>query len=169
MKFFAGLLLISILSASSCRKQVANGLRCNIQEAYSDNEAKVNISQGVWGTVSFTEGNCMPMVGGSPDCKTCPVKRTVRIYEYTTMSQANADEQSPTFFTSFTTTMIKEQETDAEGFFQAELVPGNYSVVVMEDGKLYANGFDGQGGINPVTVNDGAEKINININYKAAY
>lgn len=169
MKFFASLLLISILSASSCSKQVANGLKCNIQEAYNDNEIKVNISQGVWGTVSFTEGNCMPMIGGSPDCKTCPVKRTVRIYEYTTMSQANADEQSPTFFKSFNTTLIKELDTDAKGFFQAELAPGKYTVVVMEVGKLYANSSDGQGGINPVTVNDDAEKINVNINYKAAY
>lgn len=169
MKIFSTLLLFFILTAFSCNKQVANGLKCNIGEAYKNNEAKVSINQGVWGTVSFTEGNCMPMIGGSPDCKTCPVKRTIRIYEYATMAEATQDDQSPVFFKTIGTRLVKELESDDEGFFQAELAPGKYTIVVIEENKLYANGSDGQGGINPVTVNNGAEKMDLNINYKAAY
>lgn len=169
MKFFGTLLLLFILMAFSCNKQVANSLKCNIGETYKSNEAKLTIRQGVWGTVAFTEGNCMPMIGGSPDCKTCPVKRTIRIYEYATMADASQDDQSPIFFKTIETKLVKELEADDEGFFQTELAPGRYTIVVLEEDKLYANGSDGQGGINPVTVNDGAEKMDININYKATY
>ena len=112
----------------------------------------------------------MPVVG--PDitsCVTCPVQRTVRIYEYTTISQANYQPGSGGFYESFNTNLVSEVQTDANGFFQAELPKGSYTVVIMEKGKLYANLSDGQGGINPVVVEGGREQLDVNINYQAAY
>jgi hypothetical protein len=51
------------------------------------------------------------------------------------------------------------------------LPEGQYSIFVWEDGKgLYANGFDGQNNIFPVTVQKGkVEPITITVDYMAAY
>lgn len=166
--FFLSTLTLLFLS---CRKdeksQPAAG--CDIQKVYVDNASKVTISNGIWGTVAFTEGNCMPVVPPtSSTCKTCPVKRTVRIYEYTTFSQA-IPQDGRGFYDSFSTQLVKEFDTDSGGFFQTELAPGNYTIVVLENGKLYTFGLDGQGGLSPVNFTGGKQNVNLTLIYKAVF
>ncbi len=158
----------SLLAA--CDERQDKPSSCNAESAYSRNESKVTVGNGVWGTVTFTEGDCMPRIGGKSTCKTCPVQRTVRIYNYTTLNDV-VDDANPhdSFYTSFNTTLIKEVEADTNGFFQAELPAGTYTVVVIENGKLYANSFNGQAGINPINIGNGKKKLNLSINWKAAY
>ncbi len=100
-----------------------------------ENSAKVTIKNGVWGTVSFMEGNCMPIIGLNTTCKNCPVRRIVRIYQYTTENQA-IKSGIISFYDSFSTQLIKEVETDDNGFFQTELSAGEYTMVIIENGKL---------------------------------
>lgn len=161
MKF--SLLILVVLLASCHRNPFSD---CNLQKVYKTNVAKVTITEGVWGTVSFMKGNCMP---GSSGCSNCPARRTVRFYEYTLMSQAVKAGMYNDFFTSFSTRLLKEIETDENGFFQVALTPGKYTMVVLEDGKLYSSISDGQGGINPVTFNGGRQNINFSITYEASF
>lgn len=143
---------------------------CSKSAGYAPVETKITVSQGVYGTVHFTQGNCMPAGGsGATDCRTCPVKRKVQIYNYTLLSDAVRAVNSTVFFERLRTTLIAETESDANGFFQVTLQPGTYTMVVVENGKLYANAGDGQGGINPFTVGAGIKNVDLSITYKAVY
>ena len=136
-----------------------------MQKVQDDNASKVTIPIGIWGTVALMEGNCMPVVPPTAStCKTCPVKRTLRIYDYTKPDQASPS-RSGTFYDSFTTTLIKEITTDDDGFFQTEIAPGHYTIVAVEKGKMYAFGPDGQGGISPFTFTTGKQNINLRLIY----
>lgn len=141
---------------------------CDMEQTYTDNEQKVTTATGIYGTIAFMEGNCMPMVGPGSTCKTCPVKRTIRIYEYTLKSQATP-QNATIFYDSFSTLLIKELETDEEGFFQTELPPGKYTIVTIENGKLHASGSDGQGGLNPFTHTGVKQRLNLTLHYNAAF
>ncbi len=57
-----------------------------------------------------------------------------------------------------------------DGKFGISLKPGSYTLMVMENGRLYANGMDGLGNINPIQVEAGkVTQFTFNINYQAAY
>lgn len=164
-----GILIVSFLFFLSCsKKDNLNPDKCESFQSPETTESRVTITQGVYGIISFTQGSCMP--GGSiVECFTCPVQRTVRFYEYTTMAEAIRDEAGAAFFKNFRTRLIGEASSDLHGFYQISLPPGIYTMAVVENGKLYSNLFDGQGGIFPVTVGSGKLKTDFNINYKAAY
>ena len=164
-------LLFGVIILAGCEKKNDAAKSCNIGVAYSDNQQKVTITSGVWGTISSIEGNCMPpVIPGEGSCTQCPVQRTVRIYEYTLRSEAvPATNPAGVFYNSFNTTLIKEIATDENGFYQTTLPPGQYSFVVMENGKIYANGSDGMGGLNPHNITEGLNKVDIAMTYKAAF
>ena len=150
----------------NCHKENVSKPGCDMHQVYADNADKLTISNGIWGTVAFMEGDCMP---GSPTtCKTCPVKRTIRIYQYTRLNQARP-ETSTGFYDRFNTELVKEFASDDSGFFQLEIPAGDYTIIVVENGKLYSFGFDGQGGISPLTYAGGKQKVNLTLTYKAAF
>ncbi len=163
--------MVFALVTFSCRKGSTDKPQgCDIQQAYISNAAKVTINTGVWGTISSIEGNCMPVVPPTPtNCTHCPVKRTIRIYAYTLYSQATPSGNSTIFFDQFSTPLIAETTTDAEGFFQVTLPPGNYSIAVIENGKLYANESDGWGGLQPFSIASGRTHKNVAMTYKAVF
>ncbi|GAL86731.1 hypothetical protein MYP_3961 [Sporocytophaga myxococcoides] len=39
------------------------------------------INRSIYGALTLTEGDCMPKLGGN-SCKTYPVRRKIRVYEY---------------------------------------------------------------------------------------
>ena len=169
MKKLIGICILSIC-LFSCKKRNCDPAVCDIQKTYAENATKVSIVNGVWGTVSSMEGDCMPMVPpASNTCKHCPVKRTVRIYEYTLQSQATPSGNSQIFFDSFNTQLIAQVVADDNGFFQVNIPPGHYSIVIVENGKLYANGTDGQGGLSPITYSSGLQNVNLIMTYKAVF
>ena len=162
-------IFIIAMTFTSCGKDSTPQNICNIQKAYSDNAKKLTITSGVWGTVSSMEGNCMPAIPSSSNCKNCPVQRTVKIYPYTLLSHATRSGNSNIFFDSFNTPLVAQVDTDENGFFQVDIPAGHYSIAVVENGKLYANSFDGQGGLNPVTLASGRQNVNITMTYKAVF
>jgi hypothetical protein len=169
MKLFISLLLFGTCYFS-CTKCKPPQIGCDIQRSYSENAAKVNISNGIWGTVSSMEGNCMPSIPSpNPSCSNCPVKRTILIYEYTLVSQTTQSNNSSIFFDSFNTQLITQIQSDNDGFFQASIAPGHYSIAIMENGKLYANERNGSGGLNPIQYSSGLQKVNLTMNYKATF
>ena len=64
---------------------------------------------------------------------------------------------------------VASVKADKNGKYRLRLKPGKYSVFIKEKGKLYANRFD-DGGINPIEVKKGRfSKMDIVIDYEAAY
>ncbi len=170
MKYFY--ILIAVLFFVQCNKKHSSDdcNICNIQKTYTLNAAKVTITNGIWGTVSSMEGNCMPPVApNSKTCTHCPVQRTIKIYNYTTLSQATPTANSSVFYDSFNTALVAQINSDADGFFQVNLPSGQYSIAIVENGKLYANGSDGFGGIVPVTVTNITQKFDLAMTYKAVF
>ena len=134
------------------------------------NKNKVSITQGICGTLVKTEGNCMPIIDENSTCKQFPVKREIVVYEYTKMDETTQSSISLAFFEKVNTKLIATTISDKEGFFQLALQPGKYSIFVKENNLLFANGFDGQGGIVPVIVETSKiSEINLDMNYDAAY
>ena len=164
---------LSVLLFISCHKDNNNSTTlntCNIQQVYADNAKKVAITHGIWGTVSSVEGNCMPTVlPCNSCCRNCPVQRTVKIYQYTTLNDAVTSDPYKVFFDSFNTQLVAQVDTDENGFFQADVPAGKYSIVVIENGKLYANTRDGQGGLSPFTFSSGTKNANLTMTYKATF
>lgn len=122
-----------------------------IDELKAHNQAKVTVTQGIWGTLTRKEGNCMP--GADPkttSCREYPIKETIRIYEYTRESDVTRDAER--YITSINTKMLAITEADAEGFFQLYMATGKYSIINEYEGKLYCNITDNNGGLQPVTV-----------------
>ncbi|UII32377.1 carboxypeptidase regulatory-like domain-containing protein [Fulvivirga ulvae] len=123
------------------------------------------VLQGIKGQVLWFEGNFMPGPGQSNKGK--PVHRTVLIYEVTSMNNVVQENQ---LYEKVPSKLIKTIETDENGNFSIHLPPGRYSVFTKEENGLFANVFDGEGNINPVTVKPGEmTEITIDINYKAVY
>lgn len=173
MKFIA-LFFIFVILVTGCNKDNDASVQfpdtCDNAPAYEANAKRVTITSGVWGTVSSTEGNCMPTIfPARNDCRTCAVQRKVRVYEYTTLQQAITSDPSKVFSDDFTTKLVAETESDAYGFYQVSLPPGKYTIVVVENGKLYANSWDGNNGINPFSCTGGRVNVNLSMTYKAVF
>ena len=163
-------LCLFLLLLSSCHKDknttATHG--CDIQKVYAENAKKVTINNGIWGTVSLAEGDCMPSVPYKP-CKiqNCAVKRTVKIYQYATTNNTIPNNAYGPFFDSLSTQLIIQVNTDENGFFQADIPAGHYSIFIVENGKLYAdnNKMDSQGGLCPFSFNTGTINVNLVLNY----
>jgi hypothetical protein len=139
------------------------GYSGNLDELLSNNINKTSISVGIAGTLLKKEGNCMPMIEASSTCKTYPVSRTVKIFEYTSIGDV---EGWGPLYSSVNSKLIAKCNADQNGFFQMTLKPGKYSIFICEDNKFYANSFDGQGGINPKIVKaDSVNKIILTLDY----
>lgn len=168
-KIFLALSLTLFITACD-KKDTPADTGCNINKTFEENEDKVSITSGIYGTVSMMEGNCQPIIEPGA-CTHCAVKRTVKVYAYTKISDAVKYNNSPVFFDSFSTQLIAETETDEEGFFQLNIPTGHYTIVTIEQGKLYANSFDGNGGISPFNLENANEllKVNLTRTYNAVF
>jgi len=123
--------------------------------------------QGICGTVIFQSGNLMPSPD-RPQPKGQPVAREVRIYALTNQSQVQASEEG--FYTKVPTKLFKTVRSGKDGKFCVSLPAGTYSIFVKEEKGLYANQFDGQMNIFPVTVQQGRRTpVTVEISYAAVF
>ncbi len=170
--------VMAILAA--CNKDDANSKDKNridnLDELVERNLEKITADQGLAGTVIVEEGNCMPHVGEEPEpnpgCYRYPAERTIYIHEYTTNDQVTVDPElnKPYFFSHVDTELVKTVASDDEGFFEAELSPGTYSIFILEEGVFYANLWNSDGGIQPVVVNaDEVSTVLLKITHSAYY
>lgn len=136
---------------------------CSLQK-----ENKPKINQGVFGTVTWVEGNMMPSPDSPKSAGARTVAREIKIYEAVTFSQAQGE--AP-LFTAIEGKLVKTITSNAKGFFECELPAGTYSIFTVEEGgKLFANSFDANGKINAINVKqEETIRLDIQINYKAAY
>ena len=127
--------------------------------------------QGITGTVTWLDGNQMPMVTedgkatGKVDPK--PIKRVVKVYPLIKFSDLRMEEG---LFTAVAEKAIIEVESNESGVYSIQLSPGRYSVFVVEENGLFANIFDGDGNVNPVTVKENEwTLLDVVVNYKAVF
>lgn len=131
--------------------------------------------QGIVGLVTWQEGNQMPMITedgneGKKDKRAIvgvPVKRTVRVYPLIKISDVTLENG---LFQTVAVKPITEIQTDENGRYSINLSPGRYSIVTVEGDGLFANIFDGDGNIQPVTVKENEwTLLDIVVNYNAAF
>lgn len=128
-------------------------------------------TQGIIGEVKWVEGNLMPSIGDTTyatRAKGVPIKREIYIYKVTKPDDAVREDGN--FYASIRTQLVKKVKSGKDGRFKVKLPPGKYSVFVVEKEGLFANIFDGDNCINPVTVQaNNFTEIQILVNYKAYY
>ena len=166
MQSYSIVLLLTLFMFACEKEEVENSSNLELDKLYELNENKITILQGIAGTLIMKEGDCMPMFdteNSESTCKAFPIKRTIQIYDYTLLSDIDGYGSQ---YDSVYTTLIGEFESDEEGFFQFQVDSGKYSIFIKEKGKYYANGSDGNGGINPVPIfNDSITIRNLIIDY----
>lgn len=176
MKISFYLLPVIFFILLSCDKDdsVLSEVHLKTNSCYSEqdpprNTAKVSIEQGIWGDIWLWKGDFMPTIGRGIICQ---VKRTVYIYELTTMDDVDQIDFSP-LFSNIYTDLITTVESDAEGFFQVSLEPGTYSLFIMEGDNFYSNRGSNDGEIIeifPVSVSTGeVPDVRIDITTEAVF
>ncbi|RKR81687.1 hypothetical protein BDD43_1837 [Mucilaginibacter gracilis] len=124
------------------------------------------IKQGISGRVYLKKGNQMP----SPGIKIGegkPVQTSVWIYNLTTTQQAT---DNGGYFTNIQTALVTKAQSNADGYYAIALPVGKYSVFVADNGKLYANRFNGKGEINAIEVKkDSVSHLSLTISVNAVY
>jgi hypothetical protein len=167
MKKILGLCLIALPFFSCDKNDEPESKPCDIEQAYKDNEKKATITNGIWGTLAYLSGNCMPIIDPTT-CTTCPQKKRIKIYALTNVTQATPQNMGGVY-DSFSTNLITEVQTDNNGFFQTTIPAGQYTIAVVQDGKLHTFGFNTSGDISPFTVTGGKQKLNLTLNYKVVF
>ena len=163
MKKLAAIGIILLLGISCQKNCGCQDWTNRMEELYQHNLEKITIQQGVAGTVSLIEGDCMPVVDQN-SCLQYPVERSLHIFSYTTLDDVVQD--GPTTFSSIQTDLIGSVGSDKEGFFELALEPGKYSIFIEEQGAYYANSLDGEGGIQPFEVAaDSISLVNPELDY----
>ncbi|MBE9664166.1 hypothetical protein [Mucilaginibacter myungsuensis] len=124
------------------------------------------IKQGVSGYIYLRTGNQMPSFD-RPSSKGRGVSREV--FFYTPASFSDVSGSSP-LFSGVNTKLILRVKSDNKGFFKAKLPAGNYSMFVKEGHSFFGSISDGNGIINPVTVDQNTiTKHDLTITANAAY
>lgn len=122
--------------------------------------------QGIKGQLYWVNGNQMP----GPEKTHIPrhgVAREIYVYELTSLPYV---EMKDGFYKKVHTRFVKSGFSKPDGSFKIKLPPGRYSVFVKENKGLFANIFDSENNISPVTVESRKYSwITITIDYQAVY
>ncbi len=122
--------------------------------------------QGIKGKVFWRSGNQMP----GPGKVKLPDQGIVREIVIYTLVRIPEAKQTGVFFSDIKGEPVATVLSKADGSFKVKLPPGKYSVFVKESNGLFANLFDGDGNINPVTVKPKkCTWVTIAVDYEAAY
>jgi hypothetical protein len=124
--------------------------------------------QGVEGFVYRISGNQMPSPGIKPSMPN-GIPTTVYVFELTNINQVSRLGQTA-FYKSIKTKFVRKLESAADGHFSVQLPVGSYSFFTKKNDLFYANWFDTNNNIAPVTVMSGKmTAIKIRIDYDANY
>ena len=124
--------------------------------------------QGIEGNVYRISGNRMPSPNQALPAPP-PFSTDIYIFSVANIGQVRRQAQSP-FYYSINTTLVKQVKSDSNGHFSVHLPPGRYSLFTKRDTLFYANWFDKDNNIAPITVLAGKmTKTDIRVDYDAAY
>src|SRR5687767_733145 len=123
---------------------------------------------GIKGHVYLVTGNQMP----SPDQQPLPpkgVKTMLYIFSLTNINEVNREGNSA-FYKSISSGLVKQVETDENGYFKTKLKAGLYSLFVKKGDLFYSGQFDEKNNIHPVEVRKGkTTEVVFRANYDALY
>lgn len=121
--------------------------------------------QGVNGQLFWIYGDQMP--GPEKRSPMQGVARQIDVYELTTLADVD---QGNGFFKKVYTRFVTSTVSRSDGTFRIKLPPGKYSLFVKEEKGLYANLFDSDKNISPITVKPKQYSwMTITIDYEATY
>lgn len=144
--------VVLTMGATQCKRMPAND--CNGE-----------IKQGISGQVVFLSGNFMPGPGATGG-KTEGVQRKIHLFKPFKMPPVDGGFYDKEKLGN----PVDEFNSCPDGSFSRFLPDGEYSILVEEKGKLYANSTDGEGYINKITVLPRqVTQHKIVINYQATY
>ncbi len=135
-------------------------MACENKEKKNDVETPIEaptITQGIYGQVRERYGNWQPFRDPDGTWGFRPIVRDIYVYEYTTIKDFDqlyigyiypADKMPKPLVA---TTTSKEN-----GFYEIQLEPGKYSVFILDNGSMRANWDDENGGLQPVTIEEGS-------------
>ena len=168
------ILIVSILVMllAACDREPTSML-----EPESTGTITIGISQGIYGLVSFWEGDFMPIYpGGEQGGEIYPVVRDVCIFDavlYDDLEWTYAEIEPGVYVhlaTAIPSDLVKVVKSDRQGYFEAELPPGTYSIFVREGGYFYVNRVDGGGYVFPAEVVEGGKVgVQFDITYMATF
>ncbi|MBL7858783.1 MAG: hypothetical protein JNM57_13930 [Cyclobacteriaceae bacterium] len=125
-----------------------------------------SLKQGIQGQVFWLSGNQMP----GPEKTVAPHQGVVREIYFYKIATANEVVQENNFLTEIKTELVAKTISQPDGSFKIKLPPGEYTVVTKEKNGLYANLFDKDNRINPVSVKPKRYSwVTITLDYEAAY
>lgn len=150
--------LFAMAVFTSCTKEV-EVVRTNQETVYVTDTIYVTpTGMGcIYGTVVERYGNWMPVfVPDDPSHGERPIVRDVYVYEYTKDSDLDSitRRQCTTHYPigSMPKQLVARATPDTTGFYAIPLAPGTYSVFLLDEGRLYCNLWNGDGGMCAVTV-----------------
>ena len=120
------------------------------------------------GELVWVTGNQMPGPDREPTTNGKPIQRVVVIYPPVNWNDCTVGEQG--LYVEIPGEPVNTVLSDSTGLFMTHLPPGMYSVFTREENGLFASLMNGEGIINPVTIQRrDTTEIRIEINYTAAY
>ena len=126
------------------------------------------VHTGAKGQVYLVAGNQMPSPGQSP-LKPKGIKTTLYIYGLTNINEVKREGNSA-FYHDISTILVKQVETDENGYFKVKLRPGWYSLFVKKGALFYSSQFDEKNNIHPIEVKRGkTTEVVFKANYDAVY
>jgi hypothetical protein len=157
----AGFALIS-LSACTLNLNNSNKNQANPTPVINSNNNINTQTSSLYGKVTLSSGNCMPIVCDQPPCPTtCSNSGVLRhIYIRQPVGSNNMD---TTYLKDATKSeLIKTATSNAAGQYTVQLPNGTYSIFAEDEGKEYCNSFDGQGNACLVEIKNG-QSVNLDI------
>ena len=123
---------------------------------------------GARGHVYLVSGNQMPSPDNGPS-NTKGIKTTLYIFGLTNVTEVSRDRNSA-FYHDITTELVKQVETDEDGYFKVDLKPGWYSLFVKKGILYYSSQFDEKNNIHPIEVKRGkTTEVVFRASYDAVY
>jgi len=124
------------------------------------------IKQGLAGYIYEVSGNQMPSPG-KQQSKGHPLSCDIYIY---TATQKQQTKGTGPLFDIITTKLVAKTRSDSTGHYSIKLAPGIYSVFIKVRQQYFAAESNGNGILNPVTINkNNITRKNFTVNYNAAY
>lgn len=124
-------------------------------------------SEGITGSVVFKEGEFKSNGEIASEGKVIGVARKIYIYKQTNMHAVNIAEED--FLNNVYSELVDSMQSDQDGHLEKKLLPGKYSLFIVENNRLYSK-LNDDGYYYPVeVVKDSVSKVNLEIDYQAEY
>ena len=151
MKARHAVAVIAAISLAACTG--ITDVECSTEGVTCGGADRVSIQQGVWGEVLDVEGDAMP--GSEPRLRVRPLSRLVYVFEPITEAQLNRSAQQSPYATEVNARVVAITTSDNHGFYEVELEPGTYTVLMKTLRGWYVPIWDELHPVQTVTVVEG--------------